>query len=347
MRNDSLGWCRVIAPRSGQVGSLPSRQSGVALAILVWFLAAMSILVGGMVMQARVDVKLTQLHASRARVEAAADGGIQLVLAELIIKEQEGEFDRRAIHHGQRTLGNLNVAVSLTPLTGLIDLNMAPEDLLLTLFSSVTEEDENVAEELALSVIEWRTESQDAGQSVGNDTDELGVKGTAEGGSDNAQLRGAGMRYGRFEAIEDLLLVPGIDRRIFDAVRESVYVSQEGQAGVDWVSAPAGVLRALGVAEEAAAVDIIVSRAELGSQEQVAPDDIDLSFQENADMPSYRVDALVKTDETVYRRRRWVNRSQPGADGLPWNFFRTEAVMVASAAESGGMALLEGFNAGN
>ena len=47
----------------------------------------MSLLVAGIVMQARVDIKLAQLHATRARVEAATDGAIQLALADLMLRE--------------------------------------------------------------------------------------------------------------------------------------------------------------------------------------------------------------------------------------------------------------------
>ena len=42
-------------------------QSGVALAIVVWFLAAMSLLVSGIVFQAKVDTRMAQLHVARAK----------------------------------------------------------------------------------------------------------------------------------------------------------------------------------------------------------------------------------------------------------------------------------------
>ena len=67
-------------------GVSPASQRGVALAVVVWFIAGMSLLVAGIVSQARVDIQLAQLHLFRAQAEAAGDGAIHLLMAEL----QEG-----------------------------------------------------------------------------------------------------------------------------------------------------------------------------------------------------------------------------------------------------------------
>lgn len=315
------------------------RQDGVALAILVWFLAAISLLVAGIVLQARVDVKLAQLHATQARVGAAADGAIQLALIDLLHRELEGEFAGRAAHTQAFTVGKFDVAVSFTPLAGLIDLNKAPEELLFALFSTIEDLDENVAEEIALNVVEWRTATS-------------GLQGTAAGedagsNSDVADEAGeAGPYNDSFEAIEDLLLVPGIDRTIFEAVRDAVYVSDAGQPGVDWISAPVSVLRALGDVDEEFAIEVVKSRIDAPVDELLAPLELDMDFQQSAALSSFRVDALVKFDDTLFLRRRWVDRASAGADGLPWRFFRTEAVTVVPQAEQDTLARLEAAYAG-
>ena len=41
-------------------------QKGVALAIVVWFIAGMSLLVAGIVSHARVDTQMAQLHIAKA-----------------------------------------------------------------------------------------------------------------------------------------------------------------------------------------------------------------------------------------------------------------------------------------
>ena len=42
-------------------------QKGVALAIVVWFIAGMSLLVAGIVSHARVDTQMAQLHIAKAK----------------------------------------------------------------------------------------------------------------------------------------------------------------------------------------------------------------------------------------------------------------------------------------
>ena len=57
------------------------RQRGVALALVVWFIAGMSLMVGGIVSFARVDTRMTQVHLARAKTIAAGDGAIMLAMA--------------------------------------------------------------------------------------------------------------------------------------------------------------------------------------------------------------------------------------------------------------------------
>ena len=295
-------------------------EAGVALAILVWFLAAMSLLVGGIVMQARMDTKLSGLHLATARVEAAGDGAIQLALTNLLVLEQAGEFSGRSAHYGTHRLGRLEVAVVLTPLSGLIDLNMAPEGLLSALFSSIDGMDESTAYELVTSVVKWRSAApQELSDSPG----------------------------GRFEVPEDLLMVESVDRDIFEAVRDSLYVAVQGGSGVVWVSAPASVLQALGEVDEMSATELAASRLTEKVESLEPPVWMDLSYQQAVQSYSYRADARVVFDNTVYLRRRWVDRARVGADGLPWLFFRTEAVRVVRSLDEAMLITKEDGYAGD
>jgi len=40
----------------------------------------------------------------------------------------------------------------------------------------------------------------------------------------------------------------------------------------------------------------------------------------------YRADARVQLGDRSYRRTRWVDLSQGGADGTPWRSFRAEPI---------------------
>ena len=291
-------------------------QGGVALAMLIWFIAAMMLLVAGIVVTARVDIKLTQLHAERARAEAAGDGAIALALVELMVVDSEDEVDTSLVFGGQYSVGGLDVSVRFQPLSGLLDLNRAPEELLALLFASLDDVDEARAVELAASMVEWRSAPSE-------DADDI-----------DAPVADSGLRHARFETIEDLLLVPGMDRDIFTGVREAVYVSQRGQTGVDWMAAPPRVLQAIGGLDAAQAEALSAALGASGSREESAPAELDLSFQEDGNLALFRVDAVVSVGDERFLRRRWVERGRSGADDLPWRFFRSEAVRAAGGATS-------------
>ena len=311
-----------IHRRNHRVAPESLRQRGVALAVLVWFLAAMSLLVGAIAMQARVDIKLTQLHASRAKAEAAGDGAIQLALADMLLREREVNFDPSIPFAVEYRRGGLQIRVKLLPVTGLIDLNRATEDLLARLFASVEGVEEGRARELAFNVVQWRS----AGGAIGEFDGENGT---------SPNQGGVELRNARLEAIEDLLLVPGVDRRVFDSVRDAVYVSQRGQSGVDWKSAPASVLRALGDLDEQQSRQLVEARDQEDSPEGIAPAEIDTSFQQSDRLSDYRVDAVVSSGADRFLRRRWVERGRSGRDGLPWSFFRSEPVRSLSRGPGG------------
>ena len=92
--------------------TLRRRQEGVALAIVVWFLAAMSLLVSGIVFQARVDTRLAQLHAASAKAMSAGDGAIQLTLAELAFGDTAGDISEMSF-----VIGDYPVTVRRTPIS--------------------------------------------------------------------------------------------------------------------------------------------------------------------------------------------------------------------------------------
>ena len=57
-------------------------QQGIALGVVVWFIAGMALIVSGIVSEAKVDTRMAQLHYFRAQAAAAGDGAINLALAE-------------------------------------------------------------------------------------------------------------------------------------------------------------------------------------------------------------------------------------------------------------------------
>lgn len=185
------------------------RQRGVALAVVVWFIAGMSLLVAGIVSRATVDTRLAQAHLARAQAEAAGDGAINLLLADLL----EGQFAGSGeVPAASYRLGDYPVRVLAMPTAALVDVNGAPAPQLARLFREYGNAPDSEATALAASVIEWR---RTGGQQP--------------------------PRPMRFDVVEDLLQVEGMTRTRLDDIRHMVTAS--GGAGarraprLAWVAA--------------------------------------------------------------------------------------------------------------
>ena len=178
-------------------------EQGVALGVVVWFIAGMALLVSGIVSEAQIDTRMAQLHYFRAQVAAAGDGAINLALA-----EQEGRraSDQRGVDRLQKyQIGPRAVEVRMIPGGIFVNLSTADMNALQALFrlgasknSETVPRLEGSAVGLARAVIEFRD--------------------------------GVGGRRGHpFHSPEDLLRVPGISRGTYDSVRD--YIAVESLAG--------------------------------------------------------------------------------------------------------------------
>ncbi len=277
-----------------------TRQRGVALAIVVWFIAGMSLLVAGIVAQARVDTHMAQLHVARAKAVAAGDGAIQLMMVDLMTARAEGG----ELPAGNYRLGDIEVRVVLVPSSGLVDLNSAPVEVLAALFGLAGGLGAEDAQWLAQSVVESRSPGLDQG----------GIK---------------------YDAIEDLLRLPGASRALLDAVRDFIVVSAAGQGATDWSLAPDALLQVLAKADPAQADSV---RSRRGSAAASYPRAA--GGQGAGTANAYRADAIVRYGDTLWLRRRWVALGASPATALPWYTTRTEPprVLAQDSYLAGGSA---------
>lgn len=276
-------------------------QSGVALAIVVWFLAAMSLLVAGIVAQAKVDTRMAQSHVARAKAVAAGDGAIQLMLAALQSRQIEG-YRGRGVPQFDFDVGEQKVSVSLVPVSGLIDLNGAPGELLVELFAGSGAESEEDAQILAENVMKWR----------------------------NQMSAGTGQKQ-TFSSLEDLLRVEGVGRTLFENIRDSVVVGAVHGKGVDWMSAPESVLRVLNGDKEGVVTSVLLAREGSFTPANTIPRGLNPRFQVAGGGNDYRVDAQVTVGDKQWLRRRWVSVDTQGEGLLPWRFTGTEPVRSVQA----------------
>ena len=261
------------------------RQSGVALGIVVWFIAGMALLVSGIVSEARIDTRLAQLHYFKAQAAAAGDGAINLALAEQISLKESGQ--RGANRQQNYQIGGKIVDIRMIP--GGLLVNISTEGLqgLIALFS-VAQRSQAGDEE------RWRYSPNRLARAVVAYRD--GVQGR---------------RGQQFYGLEDLMRVPGVDRGVFDAVRDYIVI-EELAGGFSGNNQPIEArLRQLGAAMDGG-----------GSM-------LEGPVQHAAE--TLRIDALVEVGDQTWLRRRWVALEDGGTSSLPWQVVRSEAARPLAA----------------
>ena len=173
------------------------------MGIVVWFIAGMALLVSGIIAEARIDVRMAQLHYFKAQAAAAGDGAINLALAEQDGRRASGQPGVNRVQNYQ--IGPRSVEVRMIPAG--VFVNISSENLqgLRSLFRLAESEAQQRGifwvgppAALAAAVLEYRG--------------------------------GVGQRQGYlFHSPEDLLRVPGITRSVYEAVRG--YITVDDLAG--------------------------------------------------------------------------------------------------------------------
>ena len=275
--------CQQVTKSGARSG--PGRQSGVALGIVVWFIAGMALLVSGIVSEARIDTRLAQLHYFKAQAAAAGDGAINLALAEQIGLKESGQQGANRQQNYQ--IGGKIVDIRMIP--GGLLVNISTEGLQgLTALFSVAQRSQAGDEE------RWRYSPNRLARAVIAYRD--GVQGR---------------RGQQFYGLEDLMRVPGVDRGVFDAVRDYIVI-EELAGGFSGDNQPIEArLRQLGAAMDGG-----------GSM-------LEGPVQHAAE--TLRIDALVEVGDQTWLRRRWVAVEDGGTSSLPWQVVRSEAARPLAA----------------
>ncbi len=225
-------------------------QRGVALAIVLWFLAGMSLLVSGIVYQARIDTRMAQLHLARATVVSSGDGAILLMLADLVSSEPDNA-NADGSRLGSFTVGKQTVEVELVPIAGLINLQGASANVLARLFVKRGHLAAGEAQNLADNMVKWR-ETPDGALS--------------------------GAPGGKLQSPEDVLQVTGMTRAVWDSIRDVVVVNHSGSADMPKLAvAPDAVKAVFGDGAPTGQ-----SSADVPVEDGVVPGGLDKSYRVDA-----------------------------------------------------------------
>lgn len=288
------------------------RQEGVALAVLLWFIAALSLMVAGIVLAARVDVKLAQQQTIEARTKALGDGAINLVMRHLLTLQQQGDYmpgDALVLNF---SAFEQSVSARVVPATGLVAINEASPELWHQLLVFGAGLDTVHADELVANIEAW-------------------LQPPSEGLSTAAQP----LRRNRFMVIEDLLLVDGMNREILERIRLLISAGM-GAPGVALRAASPAMIKVLMNGDAGAVSQFLAEREVNPAAGELGHAMIDPLFIAADAAPSglVRIDTRIsQPDGKAAQLSRWVLVDGYGRDGLPWRRLRTEPVIMVNTID--------------
>lgn len=220
------------------------RERGVALVLVLWVLALLTVLMVGFAGDARTELQLARNQWQSAEARAIADYGVAIALLNLLDSAPETRWRTDGEPH-LLSYGGGTVAVSIVDEAGKIDLNAAPDALLLGLFRTLGL-DEAEAGRLAGAIAQWKR-----------------LRRADSGGDGQGAPAGSGRRDGPFLAVEELHGVSGVTPELYDRISPFLTVYTHRRQ-IDPLTAPIEVLRSLPGAKPAEIDAFAAARARLG-----------------------------------------------------------------------------------
>lgn len=277
-------------------------QRGLALLAVLWVVAAMALAVTGIVQMVRNEIKAAGLERQIVMASARADAFILLALQNMQASAREPGNGPQKL---AVTFEGEDSAVSVMPLSGLIDLNSAPLKLLAEMYRSAGGLSQQDAQTLAQATQETR------------------------------QVKNSKGVQQNFDAIEDLLQVPGMTYNLYAKLAEIVTADiRNGSGRVNPLAAPLGVLQILAGGNMARA-------AALAAQRSADAKAMDTSFfdPELVDMASstnLRLQTQVALPSDGFLQKTWlIYWGVDPRSGLPWRVIGKQQTVSRTALAGG------------
>jgi general secretion pathway protein K len=178
------------------------RQRGTALLLVLWVTVLLAALLIGVAAASRSQSQAALYGAERVRAELVAEAGLAHAVAGLRAPDLRNQWvpDGRSYDF---EFDGAKVRVQVVDVSGLVDLNASPPDLLADLFAAAGVERAR-ADQFANTLAAWRGDSP---------RQPLPTRGGA-----------AAQPHGPFRAIEQLARLPGMTAGLFTKVEQSVTV---------------------------------------------------------------------------------------------------------------------------
>lgn len=274
-------------------------RQGIALIAVLWIVAALSVIVTGVVHAVRSEVRLISHNRQAVEGLALGEAAMALVLQDISVRtEPPTQLTQIDVAY----LGHV-MQVQVMPLSGLIDINSAAEPLLASLYSVAGEKDAAAATALAQATVQVRSERDTRGREKG------------------------------FEAVQDLLRVPGVDFDLYARLSPLITAEVQGGGGrVNPQAASVEVLAVLAQGNLALAGELATKRA--SGDTNMDTTRLNVPFIGSTASSRYKLQARVPlADGIQVVLSHSVDVRPDSRSGLPWRIFHTEywtqAVSVA------------------
>ena len=278
----------------------------MALIAVLWIVAALSVMVIGLSGSVRQQIRIAGAQRDQVSGQAVAEAAMALALQTMAASQERAA----GVVNVQVSYGGQTIDLDIAPLDGLISLNGANVPLLAALLQTGGGLDTGRAQALAAEIVAWRDTRPE-------------VDPTSPGAA-SVQAR-------RFEAPEDLLLVPGIDYTLYARIAPLVTAELSGGGQVNPLAAPPGVLAVLAHGDAARVATYLRQRSSGQPGADASGLRSDLIGGSGTDL--YRLQARVPLDAgKILLLTRDVALGAMYAPTAPWRILRTDRLIVSPAA---------------
>jgi general secretion pathway protein K len=224
---------------------IPRSSRGVALIAVLWVVLLLSVIAGSLAMLTRTELGLSRNLVLSAKAETLAEGGIHLAIDELLNSDATAKLRADgSVWQVELEAGRLDV--SIIDVTGRIDLNIAPPELMVGLFEAAGAESE-LAEIMADRIIDWRDADEMSRPNGGEQDDYAGYEPPVR------------VANNPFLAADEIMRVPGMSADLWGRIADAVTVHSR-RPGVNPLYASKIALLALPGMDEAMAEAIVSAR---------------------------------------------------------------------------------------
>jgi general secretion pathway protein K len=267
-----------------------SRQQGIALIAVLWVVAALGLMVTGMMHVVKGEIRLANQLQRTTLDTGVADAAIRLTLQQSLQANQK-EF--RAIQTSFLNLFGRTIQVDIVPLNGLINLNAADTSLLAAAFQYAGRLPEGQAKAIAQAIDMERKKPNAKGEPA------------------------------RLHAVEDLLRLPEISYDTYAMVQDVFSTDLEDTQKVNPLAAPPSVLRILAQGQDNLAQQVLQARVLGGLTTDTSR--LDGQHTQITATPIVHVRATVSSGDNTAIVRSWHLALSRDAHGLPWRVLGKQA----------------------